>query len=182
MSGSLFLYGGVFSVDLPWRWVSVSSCNLGISIDGGWWLWAPAMKNKGLQLVLHRAGMFYQHKVKSGWSSVFIYFGDSVPLQGDLSSDELSFLSVFEASDFLFLGDAMVNDHPLRPGRSAFIVHVGSDMLFKTATQNYVSSPGRRSASSSKLRPAAAKKTGRSLQGLECIFFSFEGVLVRNGL
>jgi hypothetical protein len=53
----------------------------------------------------------------------------------DSSSDELGFLLVFEASDSSLPGDAMVNGHLLRPGCSAFIVHVGYDMLLKTATK-----------------------------------------------
>jgi hypothetical protein len=108
--------------------------------------------------------------VKSGWSSVLTCFDGSVPLQGDLSSDKLGFRSFFEASDSSLPGDAI-----LRSGRSAFIVHVGYDMLLKTATKNCVSSLGRRSASSSTLRPAAARKTGRRLQGLDCIFLFFPG-------
>ena len=37
--------------------------------------------------------------------------------------------------------------------------------------------PGRRSASNSALRPPAAMKTGRSLQGQVCIFLFFQGCL-----
>ena len=44
-------------------------------------------------------------------------------------------MSVFEASDSSLPGNAMVNGHLFRPGRSAFIVHVGYDMLLKTATK-----------------------------------------------
>jgi hypothetical protein len=73
--------------------------------------------------------------VKSGWSSVPTCFGGSVPLQGDLSSDKLGFLSIFEASNSLLPGDAMVNGHLLQPGRSAFIVHVRYNMLLKMATK-----------------------------------------------
>jgi hypothetical protein len=54
----------------------------------------------------------YQLEVKSGWSSVPTCFCGSVPLQGDLSSSELGFLSFFEASDSSLPGDAI-----LRPGR-----------------------------------------------------------------
>ncbi|CAN6340758.1 unnamed protein product [Urochloa humidicola] len=32
------------------RWVSASSCNLGVGLDVGWWLRAPAMKTTGRSL------------------------------------------------------------------------------------------------------------------------------------
>jgi hypothetical protein len=59
----------------------------------------------------------------------------------------------------------------------SFSVHSACryDMLLKMATKNCVSSRGRRSASSSALHPVVARKTGRSLQGLECIFLFFRG-------
>ena len=91
----------------------------------------------------------YQHEVKLGWSSVPTCFGGSIPLQGDSSSSKLGFLSIFEASDSSLPGDAMVSGHLLWLGRSALIVHVGYDMLLKTATKNYVSSPEKRGEDSS---------------------------------
>ena len=75
--------------------------------------------------------------------------------------------------------DVMVYGHLLRLAHSSFIVHMGSDGLFKTAKKNCVSLLGRRSASSSVLRPSTTRKTGRSSQGLDCDFFSLKGVLVR---
>lgn len=171
--GVLFLCGGIHggrSYVLRW---SASSCYLSVGIVDGWWLQAPALKNKDLQPLLRHTGMFYQLGLKSGWSSIPTSFGGSVPLQGELSSGKLGFLSVFEASDSLLLGDAVVGGHLLWPGRSTSIVHVRFDMLLKTATKNYVSSPQRMSASSSALQLPAARKTGRALQGLECNFLLF---------
>jgi len=73
----------------------------------------------------------------------------------------------------------MVNGHLLQPSRSTLTKHVGSDVLLKTATKKCVSSPGRKLASSCVLRLQAARKTGRSLQGLEYDFFFFRGCLCK---
>ena len=76
-------------------------------------------------------------------------------------------------------GDVMVNGHLLQPGRSVSTKHVRSDVLLKTANKNCVASPGRKSASICVLRLQAARKTGRSLQGLEYNFFFFQGCLCK---
>jgi hypothetical protein len=123
--------------------------------------------------------LVYQHEVRLGWCLVPTYFGGSVPLQGALSSGDLRFLAVLETSESSFSGDVMVNGHLLQPGRSASTKHVGSDVLLKTAINNYVSSPGRKSASSCVLRLQVARKTGRSLQGLEYNFFFFRECLCK---
>jgi hypothetical protein len=123
--------------------------------------------------------LVYQHEVRLGWCLVPTYFGGSVPLLGASSSGDLGFLAVLEASESSLSGDVMVNGHLLQPGHSASTNHVGSDVLLKTATKNYVSSPGRKSASSCVLLLQVARKTGRSLQGLEYNFFFFRGCLCK---
>jgi hypothetical protein len=60
------------------------------------------------------------------------------------------------------------------PGRLVFSRHVKVDVLLKTATKTYFPLPVRRSASSFALRPPAAMKTERSLQGLVCNFLFFQ--------
>ncbi|CAO2042666.1 unnamed protein product [Urochloa humidicola] len=112
------------------------------------------------------AGFVYQHE-ESGWFYVPTCLGGSVPLWGDSSSGVLGFLA--EAPDFSVLGDV------IWPGRSTFSRHIVIDVLLKTARKIYFPLPGRRSASSDELRPPAAMKTGRSLQGRVCNFLFFQG-------
>jgi hypothetical protein len=73
-----------------------------------------------------------------------------------------------EASFSSVLGDV------IWPGRLVFSRHVKVDVLLKTATKTYFPLPVRRSASSFALRPPAAMKTERSLQGLVCNFLFFQ--------
>ena len=114
--------------------------------------------------------------MKSGWLLVPACLGGSVPLRGSLFG-EMEPLAVFEASEFLLPGDVMVNGHLFQPGRSASTKHVGFDMLLRMASENFVPSPERKSASSCGLRLPAARTTGRCLQGIDFIFVFFQGCL-----
>ncbi|CAO2140857.1 unnamed protein product [Urochloa humidicola] len=119
-----------------------------------------------VRFVVPIAGLLYQRE-ESGWCFVPTCSGGSVPFRGDSSSGMLGFL--VEASDSSVLGDVFP------PGRSAFLRHVEVDVLLKTASKIYFPLPERRSASSLELRPPEAMKTGRSLQGLVCIFLFCQG-------
>jgi hypothetical protein len=100
-------------------------------------------------------------------------FGGSAPLRSSSSSSEPGAL-VLVASDSSVFDDTMADGHLFQPGRSAVIKQVGVDVLHKTATKNYVSSPERRSFSSSVLWPPAVRQTRRSLQGPSCNFLFFQ--------
>ena len=84
------------------------------------------------QLVENTSWITYQHEVDSGWLLVPTS-GGSVPFRDSSSLGDLGFLEVLGASDPLLPDDAMVSGHHLQPVRSAFVVHVGSDVLLKTA-------------------------------------------------
>jgi hypothetical protein len=101
-------------------------------------------------------------------------FGGLVSLRVSSASGELG-APLLEASDCSVSNDVMANDHLFQPGRSAVTMQVGIDVLHKTATKNSVSSPERRSASSSVLWPPMARQTGRSSQGPDCNFLFFHG-------
>ena len=104
-------------------------------------------------------------------------FGGTVPLLGTSSFGDSGLLAVLEASDSSSSGDEMAD--LVQPGRSASTRHVESDVLLKTASKNRVSSPVRRSASSCMLRSPVASRSGRSLRGLQCNFFIFQGCLCK---
>ena len=104
-------------------------------------------------------------------------FGGPVLLLGTSSSGDSGLLAALEASDSSSSGDAMAD--LVQPGRSASTRHVESDVLLKTASKNRVSLPVRRSASSCMLRPPVASRSGRSLRGLQCNFFIFQGCLCK---
>jgi hypothetical protein len=116
----------------------------------------------------------YRLEEKPGWVLDPALFGGSVPLWGSSSSGVLGAL-VLETSDSSVSDDVMADGHLFQPGRSAVTKQVGVYVLHKTTTKNFVSSPERRSASSSVLWPPVAKQTGRSLQGLSYNFVSFQG-------
>ena len=84
------------------------------------------------QLVEKTSWITYQHEVDSGWLLVPTS-GGSVPFRDSSSPGDLGFLEVLGASDPSLPDDAMVSGHHLQPVRSAFVVHVGSDVLLKTA-------------------------------------------------
>ena len=73
--------------------------------------------------------------------------------------------------------DAMVSDHHLQPVRSAFIMHVDSDVLLKTVPKIYVlrQGGGRHQAGSS-----GRRRRGRPgmYKDLNVISNSFKGVFV----
>jgi hypothetical protein len=71
--------------------------------------------------------------------------------------------------------EEMADGHRFQPGRSASKELVGVGELHKTTTKINGSSPERRSASSSALRPPAVRDTGRNLEGLCCNFHLFQG-------
>ena len=77
--------------------------------------------------------------------------------------------------------DVLATGHLLQPDRSTTTKHVVFDMLLKTATTNFLSSPGRRLASSRGCQSPVAKKTGRWLQGLGCNFYFFQGYFYNTG-
>ena len=107
----------------------------------------------------------YQHESKSGWW-LDPTFGGSDPLRGSSLSGNVGFLEVLEAADLSLPIDCL-------PVCSAVLQHVDSDVLLKTAPKKSCSSPGRRSASSWELRPAAARTTGIA-QELEYNFYFFQ--------
>jgi hypothetical protein len=124
---------------------------------------ANNMAVEGRRIVMYLVRLVSQHE-GSGWFSVTTYLGG--PLRGDSSSGELGFLA--EASVSSVLGDV------IWPSRLVFSRQVEVDVLLKTATKTYFPLPVRRSASSFALRPPAAMKTERSLQGLVCNFLFFQ--------
>ena len=89
------------------------------------------------QLVENTSWITYQHEVDSGWLLVPTS-GGSVPFRDSSSLGDLGFLEVLGASDPLLPDDAMVSGHHLQPVRSVFVVHVGSDVLLKTASKIHV--------------------------------------------
>ena len=118
----------------------------------------------------------YQHEENSGWLLVSTSSG-FVLLRGSSSLGDLGFPAFLRASDPLLPDDAMVSDHHLQPIRSAFLVHVASDVLHKTAQKIHVLHQ-----EGGRLR---ARCSGRWRQGqpglykdLNIIYFSFEGVFV----
>ncbi|CAO2199603.1 unnamed protein product [Urochloa humidicola] len=138
------------------------------NMSSGAWRTVLSLQGEVVHLSLVRlppAGLLSQRE-KSGWFLGPTCSGGSAPLRGNSSSGELGFLAV--ASDSSVLGDVFW------PGRSAFSKHIKGDVLLKTATKTYFPLPGRRSASSFELRLPMAMKTGRSLQGLGCIFLFFQ--------
>ena len=89
------------------------------------------------QLVENTSWITYQHEVDSGWLLVPTSDG-SVPFRDSSSPGDLGFLEVLGASDPLLPDDAMVSGHHLQPVHSVFVVHVGSDVLLKTASKIHV--------------------------------------------
>lgn len=90
-----------------WSYVLLLLVYVGVVVLSSRWLvefYLPTRREIGL-------GFNYSH---------FWWFS---PL-GDSSSGDLGRLSIFEASDPLLLGDAMVFDHLLQTGRSTSKVHV----------------------------------------------------------
>jgi hypothetical protein len=102
--------------------------------------------------------------------------GGSAPLRGS-SLSGVPGLTVLGASDPSRPGDAMASGHLLQPDRSVSTKHVFFDVLLKTAPKIFISSPGRWPASSCQLRSPVARKTGRSLQRLDCNYCIFQGCL-----
>ena len=115
----------------------------------------------------------YQPEIKSGWLLVTTCLGGSVPLWGSSSSGGLKLLQVLGASGSLWPNDVMAAGHLLQPDRSTTTKHVVFNMLLKTATTNFLSSPGRMPASDRGCQSPVARKTGRWLQGLGCNFYFF---------
>ena len=151
-----------------------------IDMSSGVWKILLSLRGRAVRGCLVRlvspVGLLFQPE-KSSWFFVPTYFGGPVPLLVTSSSGDSGLLAALEASDSSSSGDAMADSH--QRGRSASTRHIGSDVLLKTASKNCVSSPVRRSASSCMLQPPVASKSGRSLQGLECNFFIFQGCLCK---
>jgi hypothetical protein len=122
----------------------------------------------------------YQCEMKSGWL-VTTCFGGSVPLRVSSSSGELERLAFLRASGSSKPDDVMAVGHFLWPDRSTTTKYVEFDTLLKTVITNFVSSPGRRPASSRGVWLPVARKTGRWLQGLDCNFYFFRGCLCNMG-
>ncbi|CAO2162138.1 unnamed protein product [Urochloa humidicola] len=123
----------------------------------------------------------YQLVEKPGWVLFPTFFGGSSTPQGVSSSGVLGFMTSLEASESSQAGEVMAFSHlPFKPGRSAGTKQIGLDLLLKTASKIYASSPGWRSASSDELRSSAARRTGRILQGLDCNFLFFRRCLCKS--
>ena len=89
------------------------------------------------QLIENTSWITYQHEVDSGWLLVPT-FGGSVPFWDSSSLGDLGFLEALGMSDPSLPDNAMVFVHHLQPVHSAFVVHVGSDVLLKTASKIHV--------------------------------------------
>ena len=89
------------------------------------------------QLVENTSWITYQHEVDSGWLLVPT-FGGSVPFWDSSSLGDLGFLEALGMSDPSLPDNAMVFVHHLQPVHSAFVVHVGSDVLLKTVSKIHV--------------------------------------------
>ena len=96
-------------------------------------------------------------------------------------SGGLKLMQVLGASGSPWPDDVMAAGHLLQPDRSTTTKHVVFNMLLKTATTNFLSSPGRRPASGRGCRSPVARKTGRWLQGLGCNFYFFQEYLCNMG-
>jgi hypothetical protein len=118
----------------------------------------------------------YQLATKPGWFVSTTYVGGSAPLRGSSSSGVLG-LAFLEASDPSRPGDAMASGHLLQPDRSVSTKHVFFDVLLKMAQKIFISSPGRWPASGCRLRSPVGRKTGRSLQRLDCNYCIFQRCL-----
>ena len=71
----------------------------------------------------------------------------------------------------------MIYNHLFQPRHSTSTKHIVFDVLLKTVSKNYVSSPGRKSAS--RFRLPAMRKIERCLEGLGCIFAFFHECLCK---
>ena len=89
------------------------------------------------QLVEKTSWITYQYEVDSGWLLVPTS-GGSVPFQNSSSLGDLGFLEALGMSDPSLPDNAMVFVHHLQPVHSAFVVHVGSDVLLKTVSKIHV--------------------------------------------
>jgi len=128
------------------------------------------------QLVENTSWITYKHEVDSGWLLVPTS-GGSVPFRDSSSLGDLGFLEVLGASDPSLPDDAMVSGHHLQPIRSAFVVHVGSDVLLKTASKIHVLRQG-----GGRLQAGSSGRRWRRQPGvyknLNVISLSFKDVFV----
>jgi len=132
-------------------------CPLDLEVPGLVGFFCPSL------VVVDLERFAYQQEMKSGWLLVTTCLGGSVPLWGSSSSGELKLLQVLGASGSLWPNDVMAAGHLLQPDRSTTTKHVVFNMLLKTATTNFLSSPGRRLASGCGCQSPVARKTGRWL-------------------
>ena len=107
--------------------------------------------------------------------SSYLFWWFPSPLECLLAGD--SGMSTVEASSFLFSAC-----HLPRPMRSACKKYVGATagVLLFVPFSNFEASSGGWSALMRLYRPSATRATGRSLQGLECIFVFFQGCLCKH--
>ena len=141
-------------------------CPLDLGVPGLVGFFCPSL------VVIDLERFAYQPEMKSGWLLVTTCLGGSVSLRGSSSSGGLKLLQVLGASGSPRPDDLMAASH-LQPDRSTTTKHVVFDMLLKTATTNFLSSPGRRPASGCGCQSPVARQTGRWLQGLGCNFYFF---------
>ena len=142
----------------------------------------------------------YSYLEKSGWSLIPTCFGGLCSLRVYSSSGDSGSPANLEATEPMSPDDVMATGHLLRPERSTIPVHIDNfDVLILMATEEYeVSSLGWSSVSSCKLdvfplqlrvrwelvgwlpRTPMTKSTGKTLQGLSCIFPFFQGCLCKD--
>ena len=150
-----------FSTSLVSLLMSVMSwsgvCPLDLEVPGLVGFFCPSL------VVVDLERFAYQPEMKSGWLLVTTCLGGSVPLWGSSSSGELKLLQVLGASGSLWPNDVMAAGHLLQPDRSTTTKHVVFNMLLKTTTTNFLSSPRRRPASGRRCQSPVARKTGRWL-------------------
>jgi len=142
----------------------------------------------------------YSYLEKSGWSLIPTCFGGLCSLRVYSSSGDSGSPANLEAAETMSPDDVMATGHLLQPERSTIPVHIDNfDVLILMATEEYeVSSLGWSSVSSCKLdvfplqlrvrwelvgwlpRTPMTKSTGKTLQGLSCIFPFFQGCLCKD--
>jgi len=152
-----------------------SVCPLDIEVPGLIGFFCPSL------VVVDLERFAYQPEMKSGWLLVTTCLGGSVPFRGSSSSGGLKVLQVLGGSGSPWSDDVLAAGHLLQPNRSTTTKHVVFNMLLKTATTNFLSSPRRRPASGRRCQSPVARKTGRWLQGLGCNFYFFQEYLCNMG-
>ena len=142
-------------------------CPLNLEVPGLVGFFCPSL------VVIDLERFAYQPEMKSGWLLVTTCLSGSVPFWGSSSSGGLKVLQVLGASGSLWPDDVMAAGHLLQPDRSTTTKHVVFNMLLKTATTNFLSSPERRPASGRGCQSPLVRKIGRWLPGLNCNFYFF---------